>query len=186
MAMASINTRSTKGVKNNMNNSKKLPKSLILFSMTVTLVLINTNEVRADESNFTSNIIGQDRSYGGLTYQKTNVRYSQEWSGYTPVSYTVTTGKAGASISVNQSKTFGTSISGDVKGINIGAHASISSGVGYTLNVPPRKSAYVGFRVLYQVESGTRIARFYDGGEFSRNSYTVKRPIRGEYRLIYR
>ena len=42
----------------------------------------------------------------------------------------MTTGKAGASISVNQSKTFGTSISGDVKGINIGAHASISSGVG--------------------------------------------------------
>ena len=78
----------------------------------------------------------------------TNVRYRKEWSNYTPVSYTVTTGRAGASISVNQSKTFGTSISGDVKGINIGAQASISSGVGYTLNVPPRRSAYVGFRVL--------------------------------------
>ena len=122
-----------------MNNTNKLAKSLILFSVIGGLSLLNTHEIYADETNTNTETIGQSRSYGGLTYQKTNVRYSQEWSGYTPVSYTVTTGKAGASISVNQSKTFGTSISGDVKGINIGAHASISSGVGYTLNVPPRK-----------------------------------------------
>lgn len=121
-----------------------------------------------------------------LLIKKQMYGIEKECSNYTPVSYTVTTGRAGASISVSQSKTFGTSISGDVQGINIGAQASISSGVGYTLNVPPRRSAYVGFRVLYEVESGTRIARFYDGEEFSRNSYTVKRPIRGEYRLIYR
>lgn len=168
-----------------MNNTNKLAKSSILFSVIGALSLLNTHEIYADETNTNIETIGQSRSYGGLTYQKTNVRYRKEWSNYTPVSYTVTTGRAGASISVSQSKTFGTSISGDVKGINIGAQASISSGVGYTLNVPPRRSAYVGFRVLYEVESGTRIARFYDGGEFSRNSYTVKRPIRGEYRLIY-
>ena len=130
-----------------MNNTNKLAKSLILFSVIGALSLLNTHEIYADETNTNSETIGQSRSYGGLTYQKTNVRYRKEWSNYTPVSYTVTTGRAGASISVNQSKTFGTSISGDVKGINIGAQASISSGVGYTLNVPPRRSAYVGFRV---------------------------------------
>jgi hypothetical protein len=110
-----------------MNNTNKLAKSLILFSVIGALSLLNTNEIYADETNTNTETIGQSRSYGGLTYQKTNVRYRKEWSNYTPVSYTVTTGRAGASISVNQSKTFGTSISGDVKGINIGAQASISS-----------------------------------------------------------
>ena len=70
-----------------MNNTNKLAKSLILFSVIGALSLLNTHEIYADETNTNSETLGQSRSYGGLTYQKTNVRYRKEWSNYTPVSY---------------------------------------------------------------------------------------------------
>ena len=144
------------------------------------------DENRMDTSQNITEIIGQERSYGGLTYTKKNVKYRQEWSNFVPVSSMISTSKAGGSISVNQTRTFGTSISGVVHGLNVGGNASVSSGVGYTLNVPGNKRAYIGFRVLYRVETGTRVASFYDGKMYSRNNYTVKVPLRGEYRLIFR
>ena len=55
-----------------MNNTNKLAKSLILFSVIGALSLLNTNEIYADETNTNTETIGQSRSYGGLTYQKTN------------------------------------------------------------------------------------------------------------------
>ena len=54
-----------------MNNTNKLAKSLILFSVIGALSLLNTHEIYADETNTNSETIGQSRSYGGLTYKCT-------------------------------------------------------------------------------------------------------------------
>lgn len=155
---------------------------------TVTPVFAEDNLVSnpIDQLRNTFENIGQDRSYGGLRYTKQNVRYRQEWSNFVPVSSMISTSSAGGSISVNQTRTFGVSISGVVHGLNVGGNASVSSGVGYTLHVPGNRRAYIGFRVLYRVETGTRVASFYDGKVHSKNNYTVKIPIRGEYSLIFK
>lgn len=125
------------------------------------------------------------RAYG--TYvEKKNVRTYYEWSGYRPVSHTLRTSSAGGSISTDKTTTFGVSISGDISRVNLSVSGSVSSTVGYTLNVPANRSAYLGFRVLYKVESGTRVEYFHDGGIYKRSNYVVKVPVRGEYALVYR
>ncbi len=56
---------------------------------------------------------------------------------------------------------------------------------GYTLNVGANKRVYMGYRVRYEIETGTR--ECYDivtGKVIDHNDYTVKTPIYGEYKLI--
>lgn len=127
----------------------------------------------------------ETRAFG--TYaRKTNVRVTNEWSGYRAVSHTVRASSAGASISTDRTTSFGATVSGDISKLNIALNASVSSTIGYTLNIPANRTAYLGFRVLYRVERGTRTEYFYDGKVYKRNNYVVKIPIRGEYALIYR
>lgn len=104
---------------------------------------------------------------------------------YRRVSDNLVTDSEGGSISASKSVTFGTEVSGDITGINISTSASITSEIGYTLNVGANKRVYMGYRVYYAVEKGTR--ELYDvvTGEVLRsNSYTVKVPQYGEYKLI--
>lgn len=118
-------------------------------------------------------------------YRAVNVTTSNEWSGYRRVSDNLKTGKGGGSISANKTTTFDTSVSGEINGLGISTSKSISSSIGYTLNVAPNTTVYMGYRVYYKVEKGTR--EYYDlvtGKVISRNSYTVKVPQYGEYKLI--
>lgn len=119
-------------------------------------------------------------------YRKSNVTYSTEWSPYKRVSDNIIVGPAGGSIAVTKTVSFGTEISGEVYGINIATNASLESSIGYTLNASPNSRVYVGYRVLYQVERGTR--EYCDGivnpRVISKNPYTVKTPQYGEYVLI--
>lgn len=151
------------------------------------IILDNETITKASENNLPieTNVYGKTRAYG--TYaRKSNVRVRNEWSGYRAVSHTVKASSAGASISTDRTTSFGTSISGDISKLNIGTNASVSSTIGYTLNIPANKTAYLGFRVLYRVETGTRTEYLYDGKVYKKSNYTVKTPIRGEYALIYR
>lgn len=60
---------------------------------------------------------------------------------------------------------------------------TVSSRVGYTLHVSGNQRAYIGYRVLYLIEEGTRVVS--DGsGEISRNTYIARKPIRDEYALL--
>lgn len=118
-------------------------------------------------------------------YRKTNVTTSYEWSPYKRVSDNIITDENGGSISANKSVTFGTEVTGSIDSLDISKNASITSEVGYTLNVGSNKRVYMGYRARYTVEKGTR--ECYDivtGEVISSNSYTVKTPIFGEYKLI--
>lgn len=151
--------------------------------------IVNEKDIVLDNETVTkkseNNLSIETRAYG--TYaRKSNVRVTNQWSGYRPVSHTVRASSAGASISTDRTTTFGTSVYGNISKLNIGTNASVSSTIGYTLNIPANKTAYLGFRVLYRVETGTRTEYFYDGKVYKKSNYTVKTPIRGEYALIYR
>ena len=57
--------------------------------------------------------------------------------------------------------------------------------MGYSLNVGPYQRVFMGYRVYYKIEKGTR--EFYDvvtGEILQTNKYTVKIPQYGEYALI--
>lgn len=76
-------------------------------------------------------------------------------------------------------------MSGNIKGIPVTVGGSISSTVGYTLNVPANKTVYMGYRVKYSVEEGTReMIDLVTGKVVSSNTYVVKNPKFGEYKLI--
>lgn len=117
--------------------------------------------------------------------RKKNVRTYNEWSPFKRVSDNIHTGNAGGSISSNKSVTFGCSVSGNINGLYISTNGSVSSSIGYTLNVGKNKRVYMGYRVYYKVEKG--INEYYDivtGKVIRSNSYTVKTPQYGEYKLI--
>ncbi len=118
-------------------------------------------------------------------YRKTNVKISYQWSGYKRVSDNLKTTSAGGSISANKGVTFGTEVSGNIYQLGISTGVSLSSEKNYTLNVGANQSVYMGYRVKYKVETGTR--EMYDmvtGRVISSNKYTVKTPIHGEYALL--
>ncbi len=143
---------------------------------------------------FNSELAGNTPSENGDTslffvndfrYRKVNVTTSSEWSSYKRVSDNVVTGSEGGSISANKSVTFGTEVSGSIHDLGISTNASVSSSVGYSLNVPANSRVYLGYRVKYKVEKGTR--EHYDivtGKVLDSNKYTVKKPLYGEYKLI--
>ena len=122
-----------------------------------------------------------DPQVGGEYYRKQNVSYSTSWSSYKRVSDNL---KGPGSIHCQYSKSFSGSVSGTIKGITtIGVGASYTSTKGYTLKVG-KCTRYMGYRVKYKIEKGTRVVYNSTTGRVkSKNSYTVKKPIHGEYAL---
>ncbi|WP_129600361.1 hypothetical protein [Anaerophilus nitritogenes] len=117
--------------------------------------------------------------------RKVNVSTYNEWSPFKRVSDNVVTGSEGGSISSTKTATFGTSVTGSISGLGISTNSSISSTIGYTLNVGKNKRVYMGYRVYYTVEKGTN--EYYDivtGKVIRSNKYIVKVPLYGEYKLI--
>lgn len=97
---------------------------------------------------------------------------------------TTNSNSSGGSISCNKSVTYKGSVSGDVFGIKVDFGGSISSSVGYTLNVKPNSIVYMTFKVQYAVEEGTR-EKFDTITQkvVATNSYRVKKPVTGTYAL---
>lgn len=119
-----------------------------------------------------------------VRYRKTNVRNYTSYSNWKRVSSDLTTGSGGGSISCSKEVKFSGSISGKIKGISVSFGGSKRSKVGYTLHVGPNQTRHMVYRVQYAVESGTR--EVYDaitGKVISRNSYTAKKVVTGEYAL---
>lgn len=118
-------------------------------------------------------------------YRKVNVSTSYDWSPYKRVSDNLITSDAGGELSSTKSVTFGTEVTGSISSLGISTSASLTSEIGYTLNVGANKRVYMGYRVRYEIETGTR--ECYDivtGKVIDHNDYTVKTPIYGEYKLI--
>ncbi|MFG3435385.1 hypothetical protein [Lysinibacillus fusiformis] len=141
--------------------------------------VVNPEEIEVDSEEVTPYFVNDFR------YRKVNVKTFNEWSGYKRASDNITTGEGGGSITATKSVTFGTDVSGAIDGLGISTSKSITSSIGYTLNADPNKTVYMGYRVYYKVETGTR--EYYDlvtGKVLKSNSYTVKVPQYGEFKLI--
>ncbi|MGN7283280.1 hypothetical protein ACTHP2_19380 [Bacillus altitudinis] len=116
---------------------------------------------------------------------KKYVKKSTGWSKYKRISDNIKTGKAGGSITANKTVTFGTTSSGDVRGLTFGFNVSKSSAKGYTLNVGPNKRVYMGYRVNYNIEKGENwLIDIATGKVMSKKKYTHKKPRFGEYGLV--
>lgn len=182
-----------------------MKKKLLSAVLSIALILSLTSGAFAVEagggevlSNAEYDVISECNCYnasvrGGdvnlWSYRKVNVTTTYEWSGYYRVSDNIYTSSAGGSISCNQSRSFGASISGDVSFINVSASGSVSSSIGYALHVGPYQQVYMGYRVMYKVERGTRekycSAIGCEGSPpVESNNYIAKSPQYGEYALI--
>lgn len=117
-------------------------------------------------------------------YRKIKEDVTYEWSPFRRVSSNLNTyNSGGGSIKANRKTTFGVSVSGNIFGLGISTSGSISSQIGYTLNVPKNRRVYMGYRVRYKVEKGIREVRDVVTGKKTTNKYTVKTPLYGEYKL---
>lgn len=118
--------------------------------------------------------------------RKKNVSYSESWSGYKRISDTLNTYNSnGGSITATNTASFGVTVSGSIQGLSISTAKTLTSTRSYTLTVAKNKKVYLGYRVKYKVETGTR--EYYDaatGRIISSNKYTVKTPISGEHKLV--
>ncbi|HEX6593795.1 MAG TPA: hypothetical protein VF095_04310 [Bacillota bacterium] len=177
--------------------SKKNFCSLII-TLIVVLTLPLTTSVSAESFNDTSLIENEvqqnlDTNSGEIApnfvnpfrHKKEKVKNYYSWSGYKRVSDNIRTGKKGGSITANRSVTFKTSVTGTIAGLGISTGGSVSSSIGYKLNVGANKRVYLGYRVRYKVEEG--INHYYDvvtGKTIWKKRYVVKRPLYGEYKLI--
>lgn len=133
-----------------------------------------------EDQNVSPNFINDFRS------RKKNVTYSESWSGYTRISDNLNTyNSAGGSITATKTASFGVTVSGSIEGLGISTSKILTSTKSYTLSVPKDKIVYMGYRVKYKVETGTR--EYYDlttGKIISSNQYTVKTPLEGEHKLV--
>ncbi len=105
-----------------------------------------------------------------------------EWSSFRRISDKISTGSAGGSISSNRITTFGTVASGSYANLVFSLNKSKRS-MGYTLNVPKNSRVYLGYRVKYNVEKGTRITKTGKAVR-DRRPYKIKTPFYGEYKWI--
>lgn len=118
-----------------------------------------------------------------VSYYKTGVTTTYEWSGYKRVSDNVYAGAAGGSISSSDQVTFQTTASGAYSGLGFSFSKSLSSTLGYTLNLAPYQKAYMGWKVMNKVERGTRVTKM-GSNIISRDTYVVKIPQYGQYALL--
>ncbi|MGC7930205.1 hypothetical protein ACP3VS_16415 [Lysinibacillus sp. VIII_CA] len=162
---------------------------LILLSVVTAVFTMDSKTATAEEVVDLEEVVNSEEVtpyfVNDFRYRKVNVKTYNEWSDYKRASDNITTGKGGGSITATKSVTFGTDVSGAIDGLGISTSKSITSSIGYTLNADPNKTVYMGYRVYYKVETGTR--EYYDlvtGKVLKSNSYTVKVPQHGEFKLI--
>lgn len=146
-----------------------------------TNVIEQTTEDQITEEQITSPYFIND-----FRSRKKNVSYSESWSGYKRISDDLNTNNSsGGTLTATTTASFGVTVSGSIEGLGISTSTTLTSAKSYSLSVPKNKIVYMGYRVLYKVETGTR--EYYDlvtGKVISSNKYTVKTPIKGEYKLI--
>ncbi|EOI05026.1 hypothetical protein UAY_00500 [Enterococcus moraviensis ATCC BAA-383] len=174
-------------VENSMNSSDVVSSHEFIDSFGNTVKEVNEEDIifYTEDSKIEEESSLEIAPRYALSTRKKNVKTYDEWSGYKRISDNVATGSKGGSITATKTATFGASVSGDIKGIKVNASGSVSSAKGYTLNIGANKRVYLGYRVRYAVETGTReVYRTASGKLHSSNKYTVKRPKYGEYALI--
>lgn len=173
---------------------------LLTFSTLFTVTVSNASELEPSdtigkevivnsETNLTESITEADISplfVNDFRYRKKNVKYSEAWSGYKSISDVLnTSNSSGGSITASKSVSFKVDVSGAIHGLGLTTTGSMSSTKNYTLNVAKNKRVYLGYRVKYKIETGTREQYDITNGKVrTSNKYTIKTPIQGEHKLL--
>lgn len=136
--------------------------------------------------NSTNAFAAEEALRMGPTIYKKNVRTTSEWGSFKRVGNNMTVRKGEThTFTVTQTVTFGTTVIGTIDGLGINTSSSISSTLGHSISTSNPGTWYLAFRVKYNVEKGTRVyVSGVDSTKVIENSYTVKKPIYGEYKLI--
>lgn len=136
--------------------------------------------------NSTNAFAAEEALRMGPTIYKKNVRTTSEWGSFKRVGNNMTVRKGeNHTFTVTQKVTFSTSVTGTIDGLGISTSSSVSSEIGYNLSTSNPGTWYLAFRPKYKVEKGTRVyVSGVDSTKVIENSYTVKKPIYGEYKLI--
>ena len=164
--------------------------STTAFASESTSLYVNESEIEVVASdaltgNYSESTENSPKFVNEYRYRKVDVSTYKEWSPFKRVSDNVEFTSEGGSIEADRSASFGTVVSGNIGGLNIATNVSLSSRIGYVINAEPNSWVYMGYRVKYSVEEGTR--ECYDmvtGKVVSTNKYTVKTPLFGDYKLI--
>lgn len=164
--------------------------STTAFASESNSLYVNESEIEVVASdaltgNYSESTENSPKFFNEYRYRKVNVSTYEEWSPFKRVSDNAQIGNEGGSIKADRSASFGTVVSGNIGGLNISTNISRSSTIGYTLHADPNSWVYMGYRVKYRTEEGTR--ECYDmvtGKVVSTNKYTVKTPLFGDYKLI--
>ncbi len=127
--------------------------------------------------------IGTNSIIRTVKYSKENVSTYTEWSSFRRVSDNVVTGNYTGSIRSDRSTTFSVSAEGSYSNLGFSLSKTVTSSKSYTLNVPKNSRVYMGYRVKYNVEKGTRVTKTGSVVR-SKSPYIVKTPSYGEYKLI--
>ncbi|WP_100066004.1 hypothetical protein [Miniphocaeibacter massiliensis] len=163
---------------------KKICRKFICSILVMTMLVLSANVVRASELEET-----EIQPRMGDVIDKINVKKYTEYGSWKRVSKNLTVAREGevGTISVSDEISISMSVTGSVAGLSIGSNVTQKSKVGYSLSTKNKGTWYIGFRVKYNVETGTRRVRSgWSGLVRSTNKYTVKIPIKGsgEYKLL--
>ncbi|MDE4086901.1 hypothetical protein PO902_17780 (plasmid) [Planococcus maritimus] len=115
-----------------------------------------------------------------IKYTKSNVSTYKQWSAYKPVSAAIS---KGGTITSTKGETFGVVVSGAYRELGFSLNKSFTSTTGYSMTNTKYNVAHMGYRVMYSVETGTRVGTRL-GRVVSRSSYKVKTPVSAHYNLV--
>ena len=160
---------------------KKIKKTLLILIATILLFVPVGNTIFAQEGIIARPL--RDIDDHRINVSKENVSYTYEWGTFARVSPDIT-GLKGNEIRSDKVEKKSVVVTGDISGLNIQTSTIKENKIGFTLTMPANGTYYMGYRVYYKVERGTRVSRNVLGTILSKKNYTVKTPIKEEYRLI--
>lgn len=110
---------------------------------------------------------------------KKNVKKYTKWSKYRHVSKTFGPNPRDSKVHTEKSTVFKAETSGIIKGLGLSLGGEVTTKVGLTTTLPAKKVGYLGIKVKYKVETGTRIVKdMLTNKIISQNKYTIKTPIK--------
>lgn len=157
--------------------------SIPAFAAEKTKILPSPTTVTLSNGNENNVAIPNDYIFG---YRKVNVTTTYAWTSYARVSDNLATGPEGGSLTSNRGVSYSTQVLyGDVTRISVSIGKTVSSSIGYTLNVGGNQTVYMGYKAYMLTETGTREKYIIGSGiVVESNTYKVQIPQYGQYGLI--
>jgi|GEM_PF-4590226 len=178
------------------NLVKSILLTVILTSTSIPSTTFGMNAINIPNTSNTTEINQVDMSTREVTYFYDYTESSYYISEGTPlaVSDELKTSSAGGTLTLTKSKTIGIdwgiiNIDAEIKNaIKLGASFALTysetTAVGYSLGVPPNRTAYMVAVPLYKVSTGT-LKKYHGGILRSTQTVTIRSPYKFRYELRF-